>query len=139
ADTDYPAKGPVTYIVPFDAGGASDIAARLQQKYYEQENDQEVVIQYMAGAGGAQAWSRLNKMKGDGYTIMGSNLPHIVLQPMSGDVGYQTDDINSVNFFQYTPSVIAVAKDSEFETLQDLIDYAKDNPGQLTYSGSSSR
>lgn len=134
----YPERS-VTYIVPFDAGGASDISARLQQKYYTEENGQQAIIQYMAGAGGAQAWSRLNDMEGDGYTMMGTNLPHIILQPMGGNVGYQTSDIVNVNFFQYTPSVIVVAEDSDFQTLDDLIAYAEENPGQLTFSGSSSR
>jgi len=134
----YPER-PVTYIVPFNAGGASDIAARLQQKYYEDENGEKVVIQYMAGAGGAQAWARLNTMQGDGYTIMGVNFPHTILQPMGGNVGYKTDDLVYVNFFQYTPSVIAVAKESEFQTLDDLVTFAKENPGLMTYSGSASR
>ncbi|MCB8838153.1 tripartite tricarboxylate transporter substrate binding protein [Aurantimonas sp. VKM B-3413] len=135
AAQDYPSK-PVNYIIPFNAGGESDIAARLQQPVWEKLTGQSLVIQYMAGAGGAQAWSQLNGMEGDGYTIMGTNLPHIVLQPMAQDVGYKTDDISNVYFFQYTPDAIVVPKDSQFKTLQDLIDYAKQNPGVVTVSGS---
>lgn len=135
---DYPSK-PVNYIIVFNAGGASDIAARMQQKYFEEENGVPAVVQYMPGGGGAQGWSRLNNMEPDGYTIMGTNLPHNVLQPMAGDVGYETEDITTVNFFQYTPNIIAVAADSEFETLQQLIDHAKENPGAVTFSGSGSR
>ncbi|MBO0905199.1 tripartite tricarboxylate transporter substrate binding protein [Jiella sonneratiae] len=132
---DYPSK-PVNYIIPFNAGGESDIAARLQQPVFEKLTGQPMVVQYMAGAGGAQAWSQMNGMEADGYTIMGTNLPHIILQPMAQDVGYKTDDIANVYFFQYTPDAIIVPKDSQFKTLKDLIDYAKQNPGLVTFSGS---
>ncbi|MBP0618175.1 Bug family tripartite tricarboxylate transporter substrate binding protein [Jiella mangrovi] len=132
---DYPTK-PVNYIIPFNAGGESDVAARLQQPVWEKLTGQPMVIQYVTGAGGAQAWSQLNGMEGDGYTIMGTNLPHIILQPMAQDVGYKTDDIANVYFFQYTPDAIIVPKDSQFKTLKDLVDYAKANPGLVTFSGS---
>ena len=132
---DYPNKA-VNYIIPFNAGGESDIAARLQQPVWEKQTGQSMVVQYVTGAGGAQAWSQLNGMEGDGYTMMGSNLPHIILQPMAQDVGYKTDDIVTVYFFQYTPDAIIVPKDSQFKTLKDLVDYAKENPGLVTFSGS---
>ncbi|NDW04540.1 tripartite tricarboxylate transporter substrate binding protein [Jiella pacifica] len=133
----YPDK-PINYIVVFNAGGASDLAARMQQKYFEAEIGVGAVVQYMPGGGGAQGWARLNSMEPDGYTIMGTNLPHNILQPMAADVGYETDDIATVNFFQYTPSIVVVPKDSQFKTLDDLIAYAKENPGSLTFSGSGS-
>ena len=135
---DYPNK-PVNYIIPFNAGGESDIAARLQQPVFRALTGQQLVVQYMAGAGGAQAWSQLNGMEGDGYTIMGSNLPHLVLQPMAQKVGYQTDDITTVYFFQYTPDAIVVPADSQFKSLADLVAYAKANPGRVTVSGSASK
>lgn len=137
AAAEFPEK-PINYIIPFNAGGESDVSARFQQPYFEKITGQPVVIQYMAGAGGAQAWSQLNGMEGDGYTIMGTNLPHTILQPMEKDVGYETDDIVTINFFHYTPDAIFVPANSEFKTLQELIDYAKANPGMVTFSGSGS-
>ena len=77
-------------------------------------------------------------MTGDGYTIMGTNLPHLVLQPMAQDAGYQTDDITNVYFFQYTPDAIVVPADSQFKTLADLVGYAKQSPGLVTFSGTGS-
>jgi putative tricarboxylic transport membrane protein len=133
----YPSK-PINYILPFNAGGESDISARFQQSVFKKVAGVEVVIQYMAGAGGAQAWSQLNSMPNDGYTIMGINLPHTVLQPLQKDVGYQTDDLTPVHYFHYTPDAIFVVQDSPFKTLKDLIDYAKKNPGMVTMSGSGS-
>lgn len=132
---DYPTK-PVNYIIPFNAGGESDIAARLQQPVFEKLTGQSMVVQYLEGAGGAQAWSQLNGMEGDGYTIMGTNLPHIIMQPMAQDVGYATEDLTNVYFFHYTPDAIIVPADSQFKTLEDLVTYAKENPGLVTFSGS---
>ena len=137
AQAQYPSK-PINYILAFSPGGESDISARFQQPFFEKLFKQQAVIKYQAGAGGAQAWSQLNTMPGDGYTIMGTNLPHIVLQPIQKDVGYKTDDLTNVYFFHYTPDAIFVPKDSAFKTLKDLIDHAKKNPGTVTFAGSGS-
>ncbi|MDZ7589189.1 MAG: tripartite tricarboxylate transporter substrate binding protein [Rubrivivax sp.] len=133
----YPSKS-INYILPFNAGGESDISARYQQAVFKKVAGVDTVIQYMPGAGGAQAWSQLNSMPGDGYTIMGINLPHTVLQPMQKDVGYKTDELTPVHYFHYTPDAIFVNSDSPFKTLKDLVDHAKKNPGMVTFSGSGS-
>lgn len=138
AFAEYPEKS-VTYIIPFGPGGESDITARMQQEFFPKyANGQDVVIQYKPGGGGSQAWAQLNDMPSDGYTIMGANVPHTLLQPMIADAGYKTDDLAVVHYFHYTPDAIVVSKDSEFKTLQDLIDYAKENPGAVTFAGSGS-
>src|SRR6185436_10283764 len=120
----YPEK-PVHYIIAFAPGGESDIAARLQQEVWRKKWSNELVVESKAGAGGALAWSQLNGFPGDGYTIMGTNLPHIVLQPLEGNVQYATDDITNVNFFNYTPDGIVVRNESPFKTYQDFIAAAK--------------
>ncbi|HMA13174.1 MAG: tripartite tricarboxylate transporter substrate binding protein [Bacteroidota bacterium] len=131
----YPEK-PINYIIPFGPGGESDITARHQQAFFGKMFGQELVIEYKPGGGGAVGWSQLNDYQGDGYTWMGVNLPHIVVQPMEKDVGYKTDDLTIVYMFHFTPDALVVHKDSEFKTLQDLVDYAKANPGKVTLSGS---
>jgi tripartite-type tricarboxylate transporter receptor subunit TctC len=127
----------VNYIIPFNPGGESDISARLQQPYFSAITGQDAVIQYQAGAGGAQAWSVLNDQPGDGHTIMGTNLPHIVLQPLLQDPGYETDDLVNVYMFHFTPDALIVRADSEFETIQDVVDAATAAPGALTAGGSA--
>lgn len=129
-------EGAVNYIIPFDAGGESDVTARFQQPYFESMTGQSLIIQYQPGAGGAQAWSQLNSAPSDGSTVMGTNLPHIIMQPLAGDAGYETDDLVTVYWFHYTPDAILVPMDSQFETLGDLIAYAAENPGVTTFSGS---
>ena len=131
----YPDK-PINYIIPFGPGGESDITARHQQSFFKEKFGQNLIISYKPGGGGAVGWSQLNSAKGDGYTIMGINLPHIIVKPMQKDVGFKTDEITGVHMFHYTPDALVVRVDSEFKSLQDAIDYAKANPGKLTLSGS---
>ncbi len=132
---DYPEKT-VNYIIPFGPGGESDISARLQEPVFKKITGQTVAIQYKAGAGGAAGWSQLNGMAGDGYTVMGTNLPHIVLQPLEKEVGYKTDDITTVYWFHYTPDALLVPADSPVKSLKDFVEAAKKAPGATTLSGS---
>lgn len=131
----YPEKT-VNYIIPFGPGGESDISARLQEPVFKQLTGQTMAIQYKPGAGGAAAWAQLNGMAADGYTVMGTNLPHIVLQPLEKDFGYQTDDITTVFWFHYTPDALMVTADSPHKTLKDFVEAAKKAPGSITLSGS---
>ncbi|HXN15042.1 MAG TPA: tripartite tricarboxylate transporter substrate binding protein, partial [Usitatibacter sp.] len=78
----------------------------------------------------------LNSLPGDGYTVMGTNLPHIVLQPLEGNVQYKTEDITNVIFFNYTPDAIVVRAESPFKTYQEFIAAAKAQPGILNLAGS---
>ncbi|HQD65983.1 MAG TPA: tripartite tricarboxylate transporter substrate binding protein [Casimicrobium huifangae] len=127
---------PINYIIPFVPGGESDIAARLQGKVASKLTGKDFVVQNKAGAGGALAWGQLNSLPGDGYTVVGSNLPHIILQPLEGQVQYKTDDIVNVFFFHYTPDALVVAADSPYKTFADLAAAAKASPGKLTIAGS---
>jgi len=131
----YPDK-PVRYIIPFAPGGESDIGARFQQIAFKKKFGQELIVESKPGAGGALAWAQTNTFPGDGYTIMSTNLPHIVLQPMEGQVQYKTDDIANVYFYQYTPDAIVVRSESQYKTLQDLVRAAKEKPESVSLAGS---
>jgi len=126
----------IQYVIAFAPGGESDIAARLQQQVWRKKWGQELIVEPKPGAGGALAWSQLNGFPGDGYTIMGTNMPHLVLQPLEGNVQYQTDDIVNVIFFNYTPDAIVVRSESPFKTYQEFIAAAKASPGKITLAGS---
>ena len=126
----------LNYVIPFPAGGESDVTARIQEPVLKSVSGRDVVVQYKAGAGGATAWASLSKLPADGTTVMGTNLPHIFLQPMEKDVGYKSDDLVNVYVFQLTPDAIVVPADSPYKSLKDLIDAAKKTPGAITMSGS---
>jgi tripartite-type tricarboxylate transporter receptor subunit TctC len=135
AAADYPSKT-VNYIIPFGPGGESDISARFQAPVFKDITGQSLAVQYKPGAGGAAAWSQLNGMTADGYTVMGSNLPHLVLQPLVKDVGYKTEDINTVYWFHFTPDALLVPADSPIKNVKDFVAAAKKAPGSITLSGS---
>lgn len=134
-DSAYPSRQ-VDYIIPFGPGGESDITARLQQPYFKDKFGQDLVVSYKPGGGGAVGWSQLNAMEGDGHTIMGVNLPHIIVKPQTGDVGFQTDDITNIYMFHFTPDALIVNANSDLKTIEDYVAYAKENPKRLTTSGS---
>jgi tripartite-type tricarboxylate transporter receptor subunit TctC len=126
---EYPDK-PVTYVICFNPGGESDITARIQQQPLEKVLGVPIVMVYKKGGGGAVGWSELMRTKPDGYTIYGTNLPHTIVQPMTrGNAGYETEKINNVYMFEFTPDILAVNMDSEIKTLDDFVKYAKKNPG----------
>ncbi|HOO90959.1 MAG TPA: tripartite tricarboxylate transporter substrate binding protein [Syntrophales bacterium] len=126
---EFPDK-PLTYVICFDAGGESDITARIQQQALQDALGVPVVIVYKKGGGGAVGWSELMRTKPDGYTVYGTNLPHTIVQPMTrGNAGYETEKIDNIYMFEFTPDILAVSVDSEIKTVDDFIKYAKANPG----------
>jgi len=81
-------------------------------------------------------WSQLNQLPADGSNVAGVNLPHIVLQPMEGQVQYKLEDITPVYWFHYTPDALVVASDSPYKTLAEFAAAAKANPGAISLGGS---
>lgn len=129
---------PVTYTIPFNPGGESDITARLQEPNLEAELGVAVNVTHKPGGGGAVAWSEFQRTaKPDGYNIIGCNIPHIIGQPLlRKDAGYKTDGFKVIMWFHFTPNALIVSKDSPFKTLDDFIAYAKKNPKAATVGGS---
>jgi tripartite-type tricarboxylate transporter receptor subunit TctC len=128
----------IQYVIAFPPGGESDVAARLQAETLKAKFGKEMIVVNKAGAGGGLAWSQMNTTPGDGYTITGINLPHIVLQPLEGTANFKTEDTTPVYWFHYTPDAVIVAADSPFKTLDDLIKAAKAKPEAITFAGSGS-
>jgi len=127
----------VQYWQAFTAGGESDLAARHQQAVLKKKCPKiETIVQYKPGAGGGLMWAQMNQLPGDGYNIVGINLPHIVLQPLEGQVQYKTEDITPVYWFHYTPDAIIVPEQSPIKSFADLVKMAKAQPGKLTFGGS---
>jgi len=136
AFAEFPEKN-ISYLITFNPGGGSDIRARQQQPMLEEDLGVKVPIQYKPGGGGSLGWAELVKKKPDGYFMSGINIPHIILQPLAREnAGYQTDQIEPVILFQQIPFGITVMEDSPFQTLDDLLSYAKENPGAVTIGGS---
>ena len=127
----------VMYWQAFPPGGESDLSARHQQVVLKKKCPAiETIVQYKAGAGGALMWTTMNSLPADGVNIVGVNLPHIVLQPMEGNVQYKTDDVTPVFWFHYTPDALVVPEQSSIKTWADFMKAEKDKPGALNLGGS---
>jgi tripartite-type tricarboxylate transporter receptor subunit TctC len=81
-------------------------------------------------------WSQMNGLPGDGLNIIGINLPHIVFQPIEGQVQYKTEDVTPVFWFHYTPDALVVRDASPHKSFQDFINAAKANAAKLSLGGS---
>ena len=127
----------VQYWQAFPPGGESDLSARHQQLVLKKKcAGIETVVQYKAGAGGALMWTQMNTLPGDGANVVGINLPHIVFQPIEGQVQYKTQDVTPVFWFHYTPDLLVVPEQSSIKNFADFIKAAKADPGKLSLGGS---
>lgn len=125
------------YWQAFPAGGESDISARHQQIVLKKKCPAiETIIQYKPGAGGSLMWSQMNSLPGDGFNIIGINLPHTVLQPLEGQVNYKTEDVTPVYWYHYTPDALVVTEASPIKTFRDFVAAAKAQPEKITLGGS---
>ncbi|GIU93130.1 MAG: hypothetical protein KatS3mg011_2036 [Acidimicrobiia bacterium] len=132
---DYPSQ-PITWIVAFDPGGGSDIEARRIQDRLQEILGTRIQIEYRSGGGGAVGWSEFVKRPADGYTVAGLVIPHIVIQPLAlDDPGYQTEEIRAAAWTVAAPAALIVANDSPYQTLEDFVAAAQENPGGLTVGG----
>jgi tripartite-type tricarboxylate transporter receptor subunit TctC len=127
----------INYWQAFPAGGESDLSGRHQQLVLKKRCPAiETIIQYKPGAGGGLMWAQMNQLAGDGTNIVGINLPHIVFQPIEGQVQYKTDDVTPVFWFHYTPDALVVQESSPIKTFQDFVKAAKAEPGKISLGGS---
>jgi tripartite-type tricarboxylate transporter receptor subunit TctC len=127
----------VMYWQAFPPGGESDLSARHQQVVLKKKCAAiDTIIQYKAGAGGGLMWGQMNQLPGDGVNVVGINLPHIVFQPIEGQVQYKTQDITPVFWFHYTPDILVVPEQSKIRNFADFVKAAKADPGKLSLGGS---
>jgi len=127
----------LNYYQAFPVGGESDLSARHQQMVLKKRCPAiETIIQYKPGAGGGLMWAQMNQLAGDGLNIVGINLPHIVFQPLEGQVQYKTEDVTPVFWFHYTPDALVVLESSPIKTFQDFVKAAKAAPGKISLGGS---
>ncbi|ACB85528.1 tripartite tricarboxylate transporter substrate binding protein [Natranaerobius thermophilus] len=127
----YPER-PIELIVAYSAGAATDTQARILADYAEDELGQPVVVQNIEGSGGQVGWNEFADADPDGYTLAAYNLPHILAQPQVHDTEYTKETFEPIMNWGFDPTVFAVREDSPYETLDDLIEDAQENPGEIS-------
>jgi len=129
----YPAR-PVTIVVPYTAGGASDIGARMVAVELAKLLGQPVLIDNVGGAGGALGVQKMLRSGADGYTLLYGSLSECVLVPLiNPSAGYRTDDLQAVAMAGATPAAFVVQPDFPASNMEEWIAYARKIPGKLSY------
>jgi len=131
---DYPSKV-IKIIVPFTAGSATDIMARIVGERLTASMGQPVVIENRPGAGGTLGAAQVAKSEPDGYTLLVVSTGHVVNPALYGNLPYDTvADFAGVTPLASLPNMLVVAANSPFKTMAELIAAAKAKPGQLNYA-----
>lgn len=133
-ETDWPQK-PVNFVIGFAAGGGADITARaVFQPFVEEILGQKFVISYQPGSNGEISYTEIAKnTAADGYTICWGAHPGFLTIPLTKDsCKFTLEDFSPIANISTDPNVFIVNATSELSTLDDLVSYAKENPGMLS-------
>jgi tripartite-type tricarboxylate transporter receptor subunit TctC len=130
---DWPSQ-PIRLIVPYAAGGPTDVIARLVAKKVSAQLGQQVLVDNKAGAGGTIGVDAMVRSAPDGYTFALVAPGPLAGMPNLVKVPYSQGDVQYLTLVARIPAVIVVNKDSGITSLPDLIKRAKAAPGTLNYS-----
>lgn len=122
----------IRIIVPYTAGGPTDLAARAMGGFLEQRLGQPVLVENQPGAAGSVAMTEFVGEDPDGYTLTLVAAPSTVVTPLIQDVGYGPDDFDTIGVITEVPSVLAVGAGSPFPDARAFLDAARSRPGELT-------
>ncbi len=122
----------IRLLVPYTAGGPTDIAARALATHMEGQLDETVVVENLPGASGATAYQQLIAAEADGHTLSMTALPTAVLNYLSNDVGYTREDFAPIGVVTQVPSAIFVPANSPYQDVEALFEAARANPGSVT-------
>ena len=130
----YPTK-PITIVVPFSAGGTTDILARLVGQYLTTELGQPVVVDNKAGAGGNIGGALAAKAPADGYTLfMGTVGTHAINAALYKKMPFDhVKDFAPLSRVANVPNLLVAHPSQPFKTVPEMIAYAKANPGKINF------
>ena len=139
AVADYPVR-PIRFIVPSAPGGTPDVISRVVATELGRQMGQQVVVDNRPGANGVIGMQMIAKSASDGYTIGYAPVSALAINPaIQPKLPYDTDrDLQMVVQLVFGRHILAVNPSLPIKSVRDLIDYAKSNPGKLTYGSSGS-
>jgi len=131
----YPAK-PITFVIPFAAGGDSDLSGRNvaahAQKYL---NNQPIVAVNRTGASGAIGAMAVRNAAPDGYTLLVARIAtHAILPALDSKVPYRWNEFTMLSLIELNPYICFVKSDSPVTTARDLVEEMRRNPGKLNFA-----
>src|SRR5947207_7257599 len=137
AQSAYPTHA-VRLVVPYAAGGVSDIMGRALAQKMSELLGQPMVVENRGGAAGALGTDVVAKSAADGYALVLCSLTAYAIAPnMNKSVAYDpVKDFSSIGGVAIAPNILTVNTSAPFHTLKELVAYAKANPGKLTFGSS---
>lgn len=133
-EADWP-KRPVTIVVPFQAGSATDLITRQLGRALSDELGQPFVVESRPGAAAAIGASTVARAQPDGYTLlMGGPAANVTNRFLNKNLSYDPASFELVSLVAYTPNMLLANPKQPFKTLPEMVAYAKANPGKLTYA-----
>jgi hypothetical protein len=124
----YPVKS-ITVVVPFPAGGPSDVVARIVTEHMSRTLRQQMVIENVGGAGGTLGSARVAAAQPDGYTLLaGSMGSHVAAPVLTPNVKYDSErDFEPIGLTAHAPAVIVARKDFPASNLSEFVTYLRQN------------
>lgn len=122
----------ITLVVPWNPGGDGDLSARSLAKVMEGELGVNIIVENRPGANGSIGWQGVKDSKADGYTMTMGSFETAVLQFMDYDI--KPTDFTFLGQATSAPGAMAVPANAPYDTIEEFVEYAKKNPGKLSYS-----
>lgn len=138
AQSGWPNK-PIKFMNPFPAGGGTDAFARPLAAKLSQSLGQQVIVENMGGAGGTVGAAAAAKQPGDGYTFFIGAIHHTIAESLYPKLSYNLrQDFIPITVLGSVPNAVVVHPKTGFKSMDDLLKYAKANPGKLNYGSAGS-
>ncbi len=132
----YPARS-IRMIVGYGAGGSTDVAARIVASHLERTLGQPVIVENRPGGNGAVGTGAVYRARPDGYTIGMTSGSILTVLPWTMDLGFDPLELTFLGSTHESTYAIWVREDSPWSTIEELVEYARSNPGQLRVANSS--
>ena len=134
ARAEYPSR-PIHLLVPFPAGGAVDLVARLLASQLTHDLPGTVVVENKPGAGGILATDATAKAPADGYTLLLTTPSHTINAALRTTLPYDTEkDLAPISIVAEIPELLVSSPQAPFDSFKGFVAYAKQHPGELTYA-----
>jgi tripartite-type tricarboxylate transporter receptor subunit TctC len=125
----------VTFVVPFSAGGPTDTVTRLVAEPMSEALGQRIVVQNVEGAGGTVAAGQVANAEADGYTVLMHHIGMSTAPSLYADLPYDPlEDFKMIGLVTEVPMTIIARRDFEPTTLDELVDYVRENADDVTYA-----
>lgn len=133
--SDYPSR-PIEMVIPFEPGNGTDLIGRLIGELAQEHLGVKIIFNNKPGGAGATAYTYLSNCKADGYTI-GMATSTLVSHKIFGNLDFDHNDMDVIILVHSSPSVLCVPTSSKYQSFSDIVNDAKEHPGQVVWGTGS--